>query len=66
MSTAEPHHTSDSHMETRGASLKEEALPVIRSVSFKLALLGSNSSFQGRQLLLDCGSLAGKCNRFVL
>ena len=34
--TAEPNGTSDSHMETRNASLKEEALPNIRSVSFKL------------------------------
>ena len=59
-STAEPSGTSDSHTETRNASLKEEALPEIRSVSFKLALLGSNSCFQGRQLLLAHGSLAGK------
>ena len=48
VSTAEPSGTSDSHTETRNASLKEEALPEIRSVSFKFASLGSNSSFQGR------------------
>ena len=58
-SIAEPSGTSDSHMEIRGTSLKEEALPGIRSVSFKLTLLGSNSSFQGRQLILTHGSLAG-------
>ena len=59
VSTAEPSGTSDSHRD-KDASLKEEALPGIRSVCFKLASLGSNSSFQGRQLLLTHGSFAGK------
>ena len=58
-STAEPSGT-DSHTETRNASLGERGHCHYRSVSFKLASLGSNCSFQGKQLLLACGSLAGK------
>ena len=51
---------TDSHMETRNASLGERGHCHYRSVSFKLALLGSNCSFQGKQLLPARGSLAGK------
>ena len=51
---------TDSHMETRNASLGERGHCHYRSVSFKLASLGSNCSFQGKQLLLAHGSLAGK------
>ena len=51
---------TDSHMETRNASLGERGHCHYRSVSFKLASLGSNCSFQGKQLLLACGSLVGK------
>ena len=51
---------TDSHTETRNASLGERGHCHYRSVSFKLASLGSNCSFQGKQLLLACGSLAGK------
>ena len=52
-------HT-DSHTETRNASPGERGHCHYRSVSFKLALLGSNCSFQGKQLLLARGSLVGK------
>ena len=58
-STAEPTGT-DSHTETRNASLGERGHCHYRSVSFKLASLGSNCSFQGKQLLLARGSLVGK------
>ena len=51
---------TDSHTETRNASLGERGHCHYRSVSFKLASLGSNCSFQGKQLLLAHGSLAGK------
>ena len=51
---------TDNHTETRNASLGERGHCHYRSVSFKLASLGSNSSFQGKQLLLARGSLAGK------
>ena len=58
-STAEPSGT-DNHTETRNASLGRRGHCHYRSVSFKLASLGSNCSFQGKQLLLARGSLAGK------
>ena len=51
---------TDNHTETRNASLGERGHCHYRSVSFKLASLGSNCSFQGKQLLLARGSLAGK------
>ena len=52
---------TDNHTETRDASLeREKALPLNRSVNFKLASLGSNSSLQSRQLLSARGSLVGK------
>ena len=51
---------TDNHTETRDASLGERGHCHYRSVSFKLASLGSNCSFQGKQLLLARGSLAGK------
>ena len=51
---------TDNHTETRNASLGEREHCHYRSVSFKLASLGSNCSFQGKQLLLARGSLAGK------
>ena len=51
---------TDSHPETRNASLGERGHCHYRSVSFKLASLGSNCSFQGKQLLLARGSLVGK------
>ena len=51
---------TDNHTETRNASLGERGHCHYRSVSFKLASLGSNCSFQGKQLLLAHGSLVGK------
>ena len=51
---------TDNHTETRNASLGERGHCHYRSVSFKLASLGSNCSFQGKQLLLARDSLAGK------
>ena len=51
---------TDNHTETRNASLGERGHCHYRSVSFNLASLGSNCSFQGKQLLLAHGSLAGK------
>ena len=51
---------TDNHTETRNASLGERGHCHYRSVNFKLASLGSNCSFQGKQLLLARGSLAGK------
>ena len=51
---------TDNHTETRNASLGRRGHCHYRSASFKLASLGSNCSFQGKQLLLARGSLAGK------
>ena len=50
---------TDNHTETRNAS-PERGHCQNRSVSFKLTPLGSNCSFQSKQLLLAHGSLAGK------
>ena len=59
-STAEPSGINwQPHGDKECFSGWENALPN-RSVSFKLASLGSNCSFQGKQLLLTRGSLAGK------
>ena len=57
---------TDNHTETRNASLGERGHCHYRSVSFKLASLGSNCSFQGKQLLLARGSLAGKFKCMVV
>ena len=60
-STAEPSGTNwQPHGDKECFSGKERALPNIRRVSLKFTSLGSNCSFQGKQLLLARGSLAGK------